>query len=180
MSLAVRRVPVRVGGDRRRLVGADILRTDMGENEVLRRDGGTRQPAEDGELTGVRHCIRERPLQESFGRHLVEGTEGEVAAEPGEHLVESLKLVVQCHQRFGQIVAAFKESACVSDDVGHVSYKLAGCPHSRCRAVLTEPGWVTTDGLLGSIGKSGKKMAEDCAGRVHDAIMHQGSCPANR
>ena len=49
-----------------RLIRTEIGAFDVGEDEVLRRYGKTRQTAQERKLSSVRHCIAERALQQNL------------------------------------------------------------------------------------------------------------------
>ena len=59
--------PLLVRGGGQRLIGTQVGRINLGKNEVLGRHGVPRQAAEHGKLPGVRHDVRQRPLQEPLG-----------------------------------------------------------------------------------------------------------------
>ena len=71
------------------MIGAQIFRGDVGEDEVLGRDGASGEAAQESELAGVGHGVGEGALEEDFGGDAVEiGAEFEVAGYVSEDLVE--------------------------------------------------------------------------------------------
>lgn len=87
------RAPPRVGRRRLGLDRAHIPRADVGEDAVLRRDGGASQPPQHRELPHVRHGVGQGALQELLVADLRrEARIGEVISQGSQRVVEALYL----------------------------------------------------------------------------------------
>src|SRR5438067_1614873 len=81
--------PDLVGAARERLIGAEIFRGNVGEDEVLGRDRASGEAAKKGELASVGHGVGEGALQEDLCGDAVEwSAEFDVARYVGEDFVE--------------------------------------------------------------------------------------------
>ena len=60
------RCPIQVRRGWLRLSGRNILSRDVRKNKILRSDRNTMQPAQHRKLSGVRHRIGKRTLEELF------------------------------------------------------------------------------------------------------------------
>ena len=71
------------------MIGAEVFRGDVGEDEVFGWDGTSGEAAQEGELAGVGHGVGEGALEEDLGGDAVEiGVDIDVAGYVGEDLVE--------------------------------------------------------------------------------------------
>src|SRR5260370_20126460 len=120
--------PVRVGGAGLGLVGAEIFRGDVGEDEVLGWDGAAGETPQEGELTGMRHGVGEGPLEEDFGCDAVElGAEIDVFGYVGEDLVEVRDSGGEVRQYRRAVVAPQEIGAGGAQAPVHVTDELMRC-----------------------------------------------------
>ena len=65
--------PFFVGAAGEGLVGGEVVRVDVGVDEVFRGDGASEETSQHGDLAGVGHGVGKGALEEDLGRDALEG-----------------------------------------------------------------------------------------------------------
>jgi len=130
------------------------------------------QAAQHGELTGVRHRIREWPLQ----KLLVSNLRGECAIrkilrQTFERLVETLNFRFERIQPLGDEIATVEKRARVADHAGHVPQQLMWSANVFRRAEIRIACRCATHRLLRAIREGSEKMPQELARFRHGLIM---------
>ena len=145
--------PVFVGAAWLGLIGAEIFRGDVGEDEVLGRYRASGEAAQEGELAGVGHGVGERALKEDFRGDAVEwSAEFDVARDVGEDFVEVRDgggEVREC----GRLIGAAEEvGAGVAEDAVHVADEFVWGADLRGGAEVGEFGRGVAQSFLRPVG----------------------------
>jgi hypothetical protein len=160
--------PVLVGAAGLGLIGAEVFRGDVGEDEVFWWDGTSGEAAEKSELAGVGHGVGEGALQEDFGGDVVKwSAEIDVAGDVGKDLVEVRDGGGEFRECGRLIGAADEVGSGVAEDTVHVADEFVWTSNLRGGAEVGEFRWGIAEGFLGPVGEGCEEVLEEDSLFVH-------------
>src|SRR5262249_16972018 len=164
--------PVLVGTRRRRLIGMQAVGANVGVDEILGRHGRIREPAQHGELADMRQGIRERTLEQLFGRDRAVRAAGEQRPYRVQQAVEPVDFFLERTERLGLVRASLEECAHVTPERRHMPDQIGRGAH----AVAGTEAWIgrrrIAQRLLRAVGDGAEHVAEEFSIAIH---VHSGS-----
>ena len=151
--------PVLVGAAGLGLIGAEVFRGDVGEDEVFGGDGTSGEAAQESELAGVGHGVGEGALEEDFGGDAVELCASiDVVSYVGEYLVEMRDGGGEIREDWRLVGAAEEVCAGVAEDAVHVADEFVRGANLRRGAEVGELGRGAAEGFLRPVGEGGEEV----------------------
>src|SRR4030095_8801514 len=143
--------PHSIGTSRHRLVLTKPFGCDVSNDKVLWRHRLPSQPPKHRQLSRVRHCICEWPLEQLLRFNTSELGVMQVPGHIRQHLVKSLYLGCESRQRFRPIFTPDKIRPCVPEHTCHVANEFGGSANVMASTKLTEIFGGIPQCFLGSV-----------------------------